>query len=117
MQQDGAAGGANAGVYDRDVNGIGGEVAIAHAQHECAQGHVLWRYLVGEVNKAQVGINAQGHAFHDPGVGVGQPEVSGEYQQPRSQPHDYDGYDEKDNGKDYGHLKERFFHAPPGPHG
>ena len=81
MQQDGSAAGADPRVDYRDMDGIGRKVSIADAQNECALGHILRRYLVGEVNELKGRVDAEGHALHNAGVRVGQSKVGGEYQQ------------------------------------
>ena len=59
LQQDGPAGSAHSGVNDGDMDGVGGEIAVAESQHEGALSHVLRRNSVGEINETQVGVNGE----------------------------------------------------------
>ena len=73
---------ADSGVYDGDVNRLGGEVPVHAAENECPVRDVVAGHIVGDVNQGQVRGDSEGDTLHGGDIGVGCAEVRGEGEYP-----------------------------------
>jgi hypothetical protein len=75
-------GAPDTGVHDREVDGAGGEEPVGGLEREGTPEHVLGRHGVGQVHQPSGGVDGQDHTLDDADVGVFDPEVGQECDDP-----------------------------------